>query len=76
MKKFLVIALTLAMTLSAGAAFAAKKAAAKKAAPKWECAMGDKKVMTSTLDECMKMGGLVQNYPAPAPEKPAKGKKK
>uniref|UniRef100_A0A7C4ENR0 Uncharacterized protein n=1 Tax=Fundidesulfovibrio putealis TaxID=270496 RepID=A0A7C4ENR0_9BACT len=77
MKKLLISGLVLAMSLSAGAAFAAGKAKAAKAAPKkWECTMGDKKVMTATLDECMKMGGMVMNYPAAAPAKaPAKGKK-
>lgn len=74
MKKLLVSGLVLAMTLSAGMAFAAPKAAKKKAADgakKWECSVGDKKVMTASLDECMKMGGMVMNYPKPAPEKAA-----
>lgn len=76
MKKLLIAGLVFALSLSAGSAFAAGKgkAKAKKEAPKkWECTMGDKKVMTATVDECMKMGGLVMNYPGPAPEKaPAK----
>ena len=76
MKKLLVAGLVLAMSLSAGAAFAKGKAKAPKNAPKsWECSMGDKKVMTSSLDECMKMGGMVMNYPAPAPEKAPMAKK-
>lgn len=81
MKKMLVAGLVLAMSLSGGAAFAAGKAkAAKKDAPKKvECSMGDKKVMTATNDECMKMGGLVMNFPGPAKEAPKaapKAKKK
>ncbi|WP_243438268.1 hypothetical protein [Fundidesulfovibrio soli] len=81
MKKLLVACLVMAMTLPAGAALAAgKKAPKKEAAKKWECTMGDKKIMTATLDECMKMGGLVMNYPGPAPAKAAakapKAKKK
>jgi len=79
MKKLLATALVLAMSLSAGAAFAAKGKTAKAAAPKkWECTMGDKKVMTASLDECMKMGGMVMNYPAPGKDAPkaAKAKKK
>ena len=78
MKKLLITGLVLAMSLSAGAAFAAGKGKAKapKNAPKkWECSMGDKKVMTASIDECMKMGGLVMNYPAPAPEKAPAAKK-
>lgn len=73
MKKLLATALVLAMSLSAGAAFAAK-AKAPKAAPKWECSVGDKKVMTATTNDCMKMGGIVTNYPAPAAPKAAKKK--
>ena len=85
MKKLLVSALVLSMTLSAGVAFAAKKGGAKKAskaemAKKWDCDMGDKKLATATLDECMKMGGVVLNYPGPAGDAPKakapKGKKK
>ena len=78
MKKLLVSGLVLAMTLSAGMAFAAKKAPKKaEAAKKWECTVGDKKIMTASLDDCMKMGGMVMNYPKAAPEKAApKAKKK
>jgi len=79
MKKLLVACLVMAMTLPAGAALAAGKGKApKKETPKkWECTMGDKKIMTASLDECMKMGGLVMNYPGPAPAKAApKAKKK
>ncbi|MFP5221628.1 MAG: hypothetical protein ACLGSA_05010 [Acidobacteriota bacterium] len=75
MKKLFATALVLAMSLSAGAAFAAK-AKAPKAAPKWECSVGDKKVMTATTNECMKMGGIVMNYPAPGKEAPKAAKKK
>jgi hypothetical protein len=80
MKKLLIAGLVVAMSLSAGAAFAAGKAKApKKEAPKKiECSVGDKKVMTATTDACMKMGGLVMNFPGPAKDAPkaAKAKKK
>ncbi len=76
MKKLLATALVLAMSLSAGAAFAAKHKTAKATPKKWECTMGDKKVMTASLDECMKMGGMVMNYPAPGKEAPKAAKKK
>ncbi|GFK95047.1 hypothetical protein NNJEOMEG_02900 [Fundidesulfovibrio magnetotacticus] len=78
MKKLLVVGLVFAMSLSAGAAFAAKAKAPKKEAPKkWECSMGDTKVMTASIDECLKKGGLVMNYPGPAKDAPKakKGKK-
>jgi len=77
MKKLLVLAIALSLSLP-GVAFAAKGKAPKKEAPKkWECSMGDTKVMTATLDECLKKGGLVMNYPGPAKDAPKakKGKK-
>lgn len=77
MKKLLVVAIALSLSLP-GAALAAKAKAPKKEAPKkWECSMGDTKVMTATLDECLKKGGLVMNYPGPAKDAPKakKGKK-
>ena len=73
MKKLLIAGLVFALSLSGGAAFAAGKAKAKtmKSAPKKvECSVGDKKVMTATLDECMKMGGMVMNFPGPAKDAP------
>ncbi len=70
MKKLIASALVLALSLSAGAAFAAGKPKAKKAAAKKvECQVGDQKVMTSSINECMKKGGLVLNYPAPKAKK-------
>jgi len=77
MKKLLVVAIALSLSLP-GAALAAKAKAPKKEAPKkWECSMGDTKVMTATIDECIKKGGLVMNYPGPAKDAPKakKGKK-
>lgn len=77
MKKLIASALVLSMSLTAGAAFAAGKAKAKKEAPKkWECSMGDQKVMTATVDECLKKGGLVMNYPGPGKDAPKAAKKK
>lgn len=79
MRKLLVAGLVFALALGGGVAFAAKKAPAKKKPATVECAVGDQKMMTSTLDECMKKGGLVLNYPGPSPEKAkakAKAKKK
>ena len=77
MKKFIVFAAALSLALTAVPAFAK---GAKKAAPKktWECKVGDKSVMTATVAECMKMGGMVSNYPGPdkaAAPKAKKGKK-
>ena len=78
MKKLLVTALVLSLTLPAGAAFAKSHTKKKEAPKKWECTMGDKKIMTASLDECMKKGGMVMNYPGPdkAAPKAAKPKKK
>jgi len=76
MKKVLISGLVLAMTLSAGMAFAAQKAPKKAAAKTVECTVGDKKLMTASLDECMKMGGMVMNFPKPSPAKAAPKAKK
>lgn len=77
MKKLVATALVLAVSLSAGAAFAAGKAKAKKeASKKWECSMGDQKVMTASIDECLKKGGMVMNYPGPGKDAPKAAKKK
>jgi hypothetical protein len=78
MKKLIVSALVLAMTLTAGAAFAAGKTKMMKkktGAPTVECSVGGQKSMVGTIDECMKMGGMVMNFPGPAPEKAMKPKK-
>ena len=77
MKKLIVSALVLAMTLTAGAAFAAGKTKMKKkmGTPTVECSVGGQKSMVGTIDECMKMGGMVMNFPGPAPEKAMKPKK-
>ncbi|MHC1712283.1 MAG: hypothetical protein AB9872_09045 [Solidesulfovibrio sp.] len=74
MKKIIILAAALTLALSAAPAFAKGKAA-KKAAPTWECKVGDKTVMTATVNECMKMGGMVANYPAAEKAAPAKAKK-
>jgi len=75
MKKFIVLAAVLSLALSAAPAFAkgktAKKAAAKKT---WQCTVGGNSVMTGTVEECMKMGGMVANYPGPDKAAPAKAK--
>ncbi|WP_300164583.1 hypothetical protein [Solidesulfovibrio sp.] len=81
MKKCIVLAAALAIALSAAPAFAKGKKAAAKKAPKatWECNVGGKTSMVATVNECMKMGGMVANYPGPdkaAPVKAKKGKKK
>lgn len=77
MKKLLISGLVFAFALSGGVAFAKGKVSKKKDAPKkWECSMGDTKVMTATVDECLKKGGLVMNYPGPEPAKAAPAKKK
>ncbi len=77
MKKIIVLAAALTLALSAAPAFAkGKKAAKKAAAPTWECKVGDKTVMTATVNECMKMGGMVANYPGPDKAAPAKKAKK
>jgi hypothetical protein len=77
MKKLIVLAAALTLALSAAPAFAKGKAkTAKKAAPTWECKVGDKSIMTATVNECMKMGGMVSNYPGPDKAAPAKAKAK
>jgi len=76
MKKFIVFAAVLSLALSAAPAFAkgkAKKAPAKKT---WECNVGGNTVMTATVNECMKMGGMVANYPGPDKAAPVKKTKK
>ena len=78
MKKFIVFAAALSLALTAVPAFA--KGKGKKAAPKktWECKVGDNSVMTATVEQCMKLGGMVSNYPGPdkaAAPKAKKGKK-
>jgi hypothetical protein len=79
MKKLIVLAAALTLALSAAPAFAKgkapKKAMAKKAT--WDCNVGGKTTMTATVNECMKMGGMVTNYPGPDKAAPAmkKGKK-
>ncbi|KHK03688.1 hypothetical protein [Desulfovibrio sp. TomC] len=76
MKKFIVFAAALTLALSAVPAFA--KGKAKKAAPKktWQCTVGANTVMTGSVDECMKLGGMVANYPGPDKAAPMKGKAK
>jgi hypothetical protein len=77
MKRLLILAMALSLALSAAPAFAKGKATAKKAAPKtWQCDVGGNTVMTGSVDECMKMGGMVKNYPGPDKAAPVKGKKK
>ena len=78
MKKFIVFAAALTLALSAAPAFA--KGKAQKAAPKktWQCTVGANTVMTASVAECMKLGGMVANYPGPdkvAAPKAKKGKK-
>jgi hypothetical protein len=78
MKKIIILAAALTLALSAAPAFAKGKAAAKAKAPTWECKVGDKTVMTASVNECMKMGGMVANFPGPdkaAPKAKAKAKK-
>jgi len=77
MKKFIVFAAALSLALSVAPAFA--KGKGKKAAPKktWDCKVGGNSVMTATVEQCMKMGGMVSNYPGPDKAAPAmKGKAK
>jgi hypothetical protein len=76
MKRLLIVAMALSLALSAAPAFAKGKAKAKKAAPKkWECVVGANTVMTGSVDECMKLGGAVKNFPGPDKAAPAKAKK-
>uniref|UniRef100_I2PYW1 Integral membrane protein n=1 Tax=Desulfovibrio sp. U5L TaxID=596152 RepID=I2PYW1_9BACT len=78
MKKLIVLAAALTLALSAAPAFAkgktSKKASAKKT---WQCTVGGNAVMTGTVEECMRMGGMVANYPGPDKAAPMgkKGKK-
>lgn len=77
MKRLLILAMALSLALSAAPAFAKGKTKHKKiAAPKtWECVVGANTVMTGSVDECMKLGGMVKNYPGPDKAAPAKIKK-
>jgi len=75
MKKLLIVVMALTLALAAGPAFAKGKKA-KKVAPKtWQCDVGGNTVMTSTVEECMKQGGTVTNYPGPDKAAPMKAKK-
>jgi hypothetical protein len=74
MKKFVLVAMALTLALSAAPAFAKGKAAKKAKAPTWQCTVGGNTVMTATVEECMKQGGMVQNYPGPDKAAPAKAK--
>ena len=66
-----------ALCLAAAPAFAKGKTAHhKKAAAKtWDCNVGGQTTMTATVNECMKMGGMVTNYPGPDKAAPVKAKK-
>ena len=79
MKKCIILAAALALALSAAPAFAKGKAHKKAPAAKtWDCNVGGQTTMTATVNECMKMGGMVTNYPGPdkaAAPKAKKGKK-
>jgi len=77
MKKFIVFAAALTLALSAAPAFAKKGKSAKKAPTQktWQCNVGGNTTMTSTVEECMKMGGMVANYPGPDKAAPVKAKK-
>ena len=77
MKKLIVFAAALSLALSAAPAFAKGKKAKKPAAKKtWECNVGGSTTMTATVEECMKQGGMVSNYPGPDKAAPAKKAKK
>ncbi|EFL50536.1 conserved hypothetical protein [Solidesulfovibrio fructosivorans JJ]] len=76
MKKIIVLAAALTLALSAAPAFAKKgKVHKKAAAPKWECNVGGQTAMTASVNECMKLGGMVVNYPGPDKAAPVKVKK-
>ncbi len=77
MKKFVIAAMALTLVLSAVPAFAKGKGkAAKKAPTTWQCDVGGNVTMTSSVEQCMKMGGVVKNYPGPDQAAPAKTVKK
>ncbi|MEA4857813.1 MAG: hypothetical protein AAGU21_06985 [Solidesulfovibrio sp.] len=76
MKKLLVLAAALTLVLSAAPAFAKGKAAKKAAKATWQCNVGGQTTMTPTVEACMKMGGMVANYPGPDKAAPAKMGKK
>jgi hypothetical protein len=76
MKKCIILAAALALALSAAPAFAKGKAHKKAPAAKtWECNVGGQTTMTATVDQCMKLGGMVANYPGPDKAAPVKAKK-
>lgn len=78
MKKLLIAAMALSLTFAAAPAFAKGKKARKPAPKTWQCDVGGNLVMTGSVNECMKLGGMVKNYPGPtkaAPVKHKKGKK-
>ena len=75
MKKCIIVAMAMALALSAAPAFAKGKAAKKPAAKTVSCTVGSNTVMTATIDECMKLGGTVPSYPGPDKAAPAKTKK-
>lgn len=75
MKKFLIFVAAMTLALSAAPAFAKGKGKKTKAAPRWECKTGDQTVMTASVNECMKLGGMVANYPGPDKAAPTKVKK-
>jgi cytochrome c biogenesis factor len=68
MKKIMVTAIALFL-LTGGVAFAGKAKTKKAEKPKTvECQVGEKKMMAASNLECTNMGGMVLNFPAPAPE--------
>jgi|GEM_PF-2520844 len=76
MKKIIVLVAALTLALSAAPAFAKKSKAHKKVAPQsWECNVGGQTMMTASVGECMKLGGMVANYPGPDKAAPVKAKK-
>ena len=76
MKKIILLAVALTLALAAPAFAKGKKAHKKAAAPTWGCKVGDQTTMTATVNECMKMGGMVTNYPGPDKAAPVKKGKK
>lgn len=75
MKKLLIVVMALTLALAAGPAFAKGKKAKKVAQKTWQCDVGGNVVMTGSVEECMKQGGTVTNYPGPDKAAPVKGKK-
>lgn len=77
MKKIIILAAVLTLALSASPAFAKSKHAKRAPAQKtWECVVGGNTIMTSSVGQCMKLGGMVANYPGPDKAAPAKHMKK